>query len=826
MPSSWRDRARALAALSRAAPPFRAQATLVLLAAVAVHAVHGKVFEVVWDVPSNGLILPSVSTAKCGDVVRFKCPPGAVHGVYRMTSVDGACPKSFDLPSAGVVLSAPTAGCDFSITLGDEPDFFVTSQAGDACAQNLKLNVHSVCPQTTGTSASAVLGMGSEASLNGGLLGRMPGTLGAGVITPGSALASAMGGAGGVEARRSSLGLAPSGAPGLPEGGVAPMMEESDELLGMEAGSMNGAAARGALPLAAVLLAGAASALVLCRAAATAAAAPRPGPAHTPPRPPAHAAAAAAGDLIYDGLRNGFRGEQFGGPPPAPRGADVAALAAGAGALLDVMVGRGYALRAEVGDVAPAPGGGPGGGFTVRVTGPCNLWSMAALGARRALVTNAYDVMAVDAWLHASGRAGAFELQLTESGLEERWTAAARARARAAGVPRAHNSNGGKALDVVGLSNLCVDVVINVPELPPDDPAARAALLSQLAAAPPDEGAWELGGNCNFMIAAARLGMRVGSIGHAGDDAPGRYMDRVLAAERIAAITRVTPPPAAAAAAAAAADATLLCFVLVDPAGRHAFCSRYDFGPWPLLAGVRSLPPSVEQVLRSTSAVFTNGFVFDELPLDLVKAAIATASEAGAAVLFDPGPRAFTMRSGSRRAALDALMDLSDVILMTQEEAVEVTGLADPQAAAEAVLARPGARTEWCVVKLGGEGALLVTKSPEQQVFRAGAFKVTVADTVGCGDSFAAAIVLGYTRSHDVHATLLLANAVGAATAMGRGAGTNVADAPTVLSLLAAARGAAAGAAERADVDNALAILQGSLGAADVGGKQAAARAA
>ncbi|KAF8072881.1 hypothetical protein HT031_000541 [Scenedesmus sp. PABB004] len=131
-----------------------------------------------------------------------------------------------------------------------------------------------------------------------------------------------------------------------------------------------------------------------------------------------------AGDLIYDGLRNGFRGEQFGGPPPAPRGADVAALAAGAGALLDVMVGRGYALRAEVGDVAPAPGGGPGGGFTVRVTGPCNLWSMAALGARRALVTNAYDVMAVDAWLHASGRAGAFELQLTESGLEERWTVA------------------------------------------------------------------------------------------------------------------------------------------------------------------------------------------------------------------------------------------------------------------------------------------------------------------------------------------------------------------------------------------------------------------
>lgn len=43
------------------------------------------------------------------------------------------------------------------------------------------------------------------------------------------------------------------------------------------------------------------------------------------------------------------------------------------------------------------------------------------------------------------------------------------------------------------------------------------------------------------------------------------------------------------------------------------------------------------QALQSTAAVFTNGFVFDELPLDLVKSAVHTASEAGAAICFDPG---------------------------------------------------------------------------------------------------------------------------------------------------------------------------------------------
>ena len=54
--------------------------------------------------------------------------------------------------------------------------------------------------------------------------------------------------------------------------------------------------------------------------------------------------------------------------------------------------------------------------------------------------------------------------------------------------------------------------------------------------------------------------------------------------------------------------------------------------------------------------------------------------------------------------------------------------------------------------------------------------QVPVSDTVGCGDSFAAAIVLGYVRHYDIPATLALANAVGA--------GTNVASAGNVLRLL------------------------------------------
>jgi hypothetical protein len=88
--------------------------------------------------------------------------------------------------------------------------------------------------------------------------------------------------------------------------------------------------------------------------------------------------------------------------------------------------------------------------------------------------------------------------------------------------------------DLIGLSNLCVDVVVNVDSLPGKDEQKRLQLLHQvidlghgicqaslcmaaaasdhltralcvmqLTAAPPSEEHWELGGNCNCLIAVS-----------------------------------------------------------------------------------------------------------------------------------------------------------------------------------------------------------------------------------------------------------------------------------------------------------------------------------
>ncbi|KAG2489679.1 hypothetical protein HYH03_011788 [Edaphochlamys debaryana] len=125
---------------------------------------------------------------------------------------------------------------------------------------------------------------------------------------------------------------------------------------------------------------------------------------------------AKTGDRIFTGLRDGFRGNQFGGPPAAPPGAPLSEVVAGVRKLMDVMVENGYALKAEVADVDEASRS-----FVVRLLGPANLWGETSLNFRRSPVVNCYDVMAVDAYLRASGRAGTFELTPNPSGCEVAW---------------------------------------------------------------------------------------------------------------------------------------------------------------------------------------------------------------------------------------------------------------------------------------------------------------------------------------------------------------------------------------------------------------------
>ncbi|CAA2954652.1 probable fructokinase-4 [Olea europaea subsp. europaea] len=339
---------------------------------------------------------------------------------------------------------------------------------------------------------------------------------------------------------------------------------------------------------------------------------------------------------------------------------------------------------------------------------------------------------------------------------------------------------GVKEIDVATLGNLCVDIVLNVPKLPPKPLDQRQAYMEQLSKSPPDKKYWEAGGNCNMAIAAARLGLHCVTLGHVGDEIYGNFLLDVLRDEGISMVEMDEQNDVVD--HSRAAYETLLCWVLVDPLQRHGFCSRADFSKEPAFNWLSKLSNEVKMAIKRSKIIFCNGYGFDELSPGIIMSSLEYAIEVGTSIFFDPGPRGKSLILGTpeEQIALNKFLKLSDVLLLTSEEAESLTGIANPIMAGQELLQK-GVRTKWVIVKMGPKGSILITAS---SISCAPAFKVNVIDTVGCGDSFVAAVAFGFIHNLPLVYTLTIANAVGAATAMGCGAGRNVATLGQVVEII------------------------------------------
>ncbi|CAK9150041.1 unnamed protein product [Ilex paraguariensis] len=277
-----------------------------------------------------------------------------------------------------------------------------------------------------------------------------------------------------------------------------------------------------------------------------------------------------------------------------------------------------------------------------------------------------------------------------------------------------------KNVDVATLGNLCVDIVLNVPKLPPKSFQERLAYMEELSKSPPDKQYWEAGGNCNMAIAAARLGLHCVAIGHVGDEMYGRFLLDVLHDEGIGTVGMSDLNDNVD--SSSAAYETLLCWVLVDPFHRHGFCSRADFCKEPAFSWLSKLSIEVKMAIKQSKLLFCNGYGFDELSPCLIISVLDYAVEVGTAILFDPGPRGKTLVTGTpeEQRALDKFLRMSDVLLLTSEEAESLTGIGNPILAAQELL-RKGVRTKWVIVKMGAKGSILITMS---NISCAPAFKV------------------------------------------------------------------------------------------------------
>lgn len=226
------------------------------------------------------------------------------------------------------------------------------------------------------------------------------------------------------------------------------------------------------------------------------------------------------------------------------------------------------------------------------------------------------------------------------------------------------------------------------------------------------------GAPANVLTAAARLGRRTAFLGKVGDDMHGRFLRQTLLDGGIDVSGLVM-----------AEDVfTTLAFVALDDKGER----RFSFARKPG-ADTCLRPEELSAAVLDNCRVLHVGSLSltDEPARSATFAAVERARAAGAVISYDPNYRP-ALWPDAETAALHmrSMVPYVDVMKLSDEETVLLTGETDPAAAAAALLAQG---VKCAAVTLGAKGALVATA--EGRRFVPG-FAVNAVDTTGAGDAF------------------------------------------------------------------------------------------
>jgi 2-dehydro-3-deoxygluconokinase len=253
------------------------------------------------------------------------------------------------------------------------------------------------------------------------------------------------------------------------------------------------------------------------------------------------------------------------------------------------------------------------------------------------------------------------------------------------------------------------------------------------------------GAESNVAVGVCRLGHSAGWIGRVGDDELGQAVLFRLRGEGVDVSHAQTDPAA--------------------PTGLMVR-ERREVGPLQVgyyrrgSAASRLSPDDVdERYIRGARVLHLTGITpaLSRSCRAAVFAAAEIARGAGVPVVLDPNLRFKLWTVDEARRTLRDLLSWTDIVLPGADEAEALTGEADPETAARALLSL-GPST--VVVKTGAQGSLAVS---DMGVLRAPAVQLPrIVDPVGAGDAFAAGFHAGRFRGMSLQDTLMLANRCGA----------------------------------------------------------------
>jgi 2-dehydro-3-deoxygluconokinase len=228
------------------------------------------------------------------------------------------------------------------------------------------------------------------------------------------------------------------------------------------------------------------------------------------------------------------------------------------------------------------------------------------------------------------------------------------------------------------------------------------------------------GAEGNTAIGLARLGVPVTWLGRVGDDALGRRVVGDLRSEGVTALGIID------------AGASTGLMLKSAPHAGSTDVAYYRSGS----AGSRLSPGDLDEVdIAAFALLHVTGITLalSESARASAQAAVRRAKDAGVVVSFAVNHRSRLWEAGdAARAAYRAVLAEADIVFASEDEARMLTGEADPAAAA-AALAEAGPSD--AIVTLGAAGAVAHIDGAAHAV---AAVPVTVVDTVGAGDAFAA----------------------------------------------------------------------------------------
>ncbi len=292
---------------------------------------------------------------------------------------------------------------------------------------------------------------------------------------------------------------------------------------------------------------------------------------------------------------------------------------------------------------------------------------------------------------------------------------------------------------VVSLGDLVADIVFTIEQLPLEHERHQHA--SSVSVEP--------GGTGNFLIAGARLGMKMLPLGVLGTDMLGDTLYKILQDEGIATdgIARF------------AGSTTTPVLVLVDQEGQHVFVGGKQSG-----ANVH-FSEFWQATLASADALFLCGFTLLEPQLQAaVLPILQYARQRSIPVVFDPGPFAAQTSFALKQAVLEYV-----TLLVLTEAEIPLINQGAPDDIDLVEEFRKRGDTLLCI-KRGGEGCQIYFG---ERLFAHAGFQVAARDTTGAGDTFASALIYGWLHKWSLEKVAMFANAMGAAMAQKIGSGRN-----------------------------------------------------